>query len=85
MRTDFASCFGASSIQQPSIVQERMIDDVKRKGELFKSLLQHTQILKVWQVGLWLAVEFASFEKNKQIIDRCIEKGGRDDLDRMVT
>jgi 4-aminobutyrate aminotransferase-like enzyme len=52
-----------------------MINVAKRKEELFKSLLVHKKIRSVRSFGLWLAVEFDSFEANKKIIDQCIANG----------
>lgn len=49
--------------------------EVKRKENLFRSLLQHAQIKSIRSFGLWMAIEFNSFETNKKIIDQCIENG----------
>jgi acetylornithine/succinyldiaminopimelate/putrescine aminotransferase len=46
-----------------------------RKEHLFKSLLVHQKIITIRSFGLWMAVEFDSFESNKKIIDTCIENG----------
>lgn len=51
---------------------EKIIDVVKKKEELFKSLLTHPKIKAVRSFGLWMAVEFDSFETNKKVIDACI-------------
>lgn len=48
---------------------------VTRKEALFKALLKHRSIRAVRSFGLWMAVEFDSFETNKKVIDTCIEKG----------
>jgi acetylornithine/N-succinyldiaminopimelate aminotransferase len=48
---------------------------VASKAMLFKNLLVHSSILSVHSFGLWMAVEFDSFETCKKIIDRCIENG----------
>lgn len=42
---------------------------------LFRSLLKHPKIKAIRSFGLWLAVEFDSFETNKKIIDACIAQG----------
>lgn len=55
--------------------KEGMITAVKRKENLFRSLLQHPKINFIRTSGLLIAVEFESFEKNKAIIDYCIDKG----------
>jgi acetylornithine/succinyldiaminopimelate/putrescine aminotransferase len=55
--------------------EEKLIDDVERKGRLFERLLAHPQIKSICRRGLMIALEFDSFEENKKIIDRCIEQG----------
>ncbi len=52
-----------------------MIDTVAAKEKLFLSLLVHPKIKAVRSFGLWMAVEFDSFEMNKKIIDTCIAEG----------
>jgi acetylornithine/succinyldiaminopimelate/putrescine aminotransferase len=58
-----------------AIVEEKMVDGVEEKGQLFKDLLQHSAIKEVRGKGLMLAAEFESYEVLKQIIDGCIEDG----------
>jgi acetylornithine/succinyldiaminopimelate/putrescine aminotransferase len=58
-----------------AIVEEKMVDEVEEKGQLFKDLLQHSAIKEVRGKGLMLAAEFESYEVLKQIIDGCIEDG----------
>jgi acetylornithine/N-succinyldiaminopimelate aminotransferase len=48
---------------------------VASKAMLFKNLLVHPSIRSLHSFGLWMAVEFDSFEICKKIIDRCIENG----------
>jgi acetylornithine/succinyldiaminopimelate/putrescine aminotransferase len=57
------------------LLEERWIDTVKKKEELFKSLLVHPKIKAVRSFGLWMAVQFDSFETNKKVIDACITNG----------
>jgi acetylornithine/N-succinyldiaminopimelate aminotransferase len=57
------------------LLDEKLINDVNRKGELFKSLLHHAAIQKVNACGLMIAVYFDSFETNKKIIDALIIQG----------
>jgi acetylornithine/succinyldiaminopimelate/putrescine aminotransferase len=52
-----------------------IIDTVAAKEKLFRSLLVHPKIKAVRSFGLWMAVEFDSFETNKKIIDACIAEG----------
>ncbi|MBW7890682.1 MAG: aspartate aminotransferase family protein [Chitinophagaceae bacterium] len=58
-----------------ALQDEEMVQGVKVRSDLFVSLLKHTQIKSVRAAGLLIAIQFESFEKNKAIIDRCIEKG----------
>ncbi|HRQ49138.1 MAG TPA: aspartate aminotransferase family protein [Agriterribacter sp.] len=58
-----------------ALQEENIIDGVNAKESLFLSLLKHPQIKSVRSAGLLIAVEFESFEKNKTIIDLCIEAG----------
>lgn len=57
------------------LMEEKLIDDVKRKEQLFLSLLKHPAIKTVRSFGLMMAVEFDSFETNKKIIDGAIAQG----------
>lgn len=52
-----------------------IIDAVAAKEKLFKSLLVHPKIKAIRSFGLWMALEFDSFETNKKIIDACIADG----------
>ena len=65
-------CCAAGFAALRALLNEEMISKVKEKEELFKSLLVHKKIRSVHSFGLWLAVEFGTFETNKMIIDRCI-------------
>jgi acetylornithine/succinyldiaminopimelate/putrescine aminotransferase len=68
-------CCAAGLAALTALLDEAMMSEVKRKEELFKSLLVHKKIRSVRSFGLWLAVEFDSFETNKKIIDHCIADG----------
>ncbi len=57
------------------LLEEGWIETVNQKEELFQSLLVHPAIKAVRSFGLWMSVEFNSFETNKKIIDACIAKG----------
>lgn len=57
------------------LLNEDWINKVKEKESLFRSLLVHPKIKAVRSFGLWMAVEFDSFETNKAVIDKCIERG----------
>jgi acetylornithine/N-succinyldiaminopimelate aminotransferase len=48
---------------------------VSEKEQQFKSVLQHPKIKFVRSFGLWMAIEFDSFDTSKIVIDKCIENG----------
>ena len=49
--------------------------DVVGKEQKFKSFLKHSKIKSVRSFGLWMAVEFDSFDTCKNVIDKCIAEG----------
>jgi acetylornithine/N-succinyldiaminopimelate aminotransferase len=57
------------------LLDEKLIDGVKKKEALFISLLHHPKIKTVRSCGLMMAVEFKSFEMNKKVIDALIVAG----------
>ena len=57
------------------LIEEKLIDVVKEKEQLFLSALKHPKIKAVRSCGLMMAVEFDSFEINKKLIDTLIEQG----------
>ncbi|WP_443939946.1 aspartate aminotransferase family protein [Pedobacter sp. MW01-1-1] len=68
-------CCAAGLATLRTLVDQKIVDEVETKGELFKQLLQHPSIKEIRGKGLMLAVEFDSFETNKAIIDACIADG----------
>jgi acetylornithine/succinyldiaminopimelate/putrescine aminotransferase len=54
---------------------ENLIESVIDKGNLFKTLMIHPEIIGVRGQGLMLAVQLKDFEFNKRVIDECIENG----------
>jgi acetylornithine/succinyldiaminopimelate/putrescine aminotransferase len=68
-------CCAAGKAAMEVLLEENLIAGVEAKGEIFAFLLKHRKIKSVRSRGLMIAVEFDSFEANKKIIDRCIEKG----------
>lgn len=57
------------------LLEEGWMDTVKEKENLFRSLLVHPAIQSVRSFGLWMAVEFDSFESCKKVMDHCVEQG----------
>lgn len=68
------SC-AASLATLNAILEEKMLLNIEKKSDLFKSLLIHPKIKEVRGKGLMLAAEFESFDVLKPIIDKAIEKG----------
>jgi acetylornithine/N-succinyldiaminopimelate aminotransferase len=57
------------------LLEGKLIEVVAEKEKLFRSLLIHPKIKSIKGKGLLLAVEFESFDQNKNIIDKCISDG----------
>lgn len=70
-----AVCCAASLATLNTILEEKLIDGVQEKSDLFYKLLVHPRILEVRRKGLMIAVEFESFDFVKKVIDTCIENG----------
>jgi acetylornithine/succinyldiaminopimelate/putrescine aminotransferase len=68
-------CCAAGLASLEVLLGENYINGVKEKESLFLSLLQDDVIKAVRAGGLLIAVEFATFEVNKKVIDRCLENG----------
>jgi acetylornithine/succinyldiaminopimelate/putrescine aminotransferase len=49
--------------------------EIKRKSEIFRQQLQHSEILSVTGTGLLLAVEFRNEDICRRVIAKCIESG----------
>ncbi len=58
-----------------ALMEEKMIEQVESKAQFFTDTLQHPRIKSVRAVGLLIALAFDSYEQNKTVIDKCIEKG----------
>jgi len=68
-------CCAAGKAGMEVLLNERMIQEVQEKEALFKNLLYHQKIKSISSFGLWMAVEFESFEACKKVIGHCIENG----------
>lgn len=68
-------CCAAGMAGMKALLDEACIENVNAKEQLFQSLLKHEKIKAVRSFGLWMAVEFDSFDTCKKIIDTCIENG----------
>ncbi|MEP1032714.1 aspartate aminotransferase family protein [Ekhidna sp.] len=65
----------ASLATLQTILDERLLNDIKEKEKLFHKLLKHPKIKEVRSKGLMMAVEFESYDTLKPIIDKAIELG----------
>jgi acetylornithine/succinyldiaminopimelate/putrescine aminotransferase len=65
-------CCAAGMAGMNVLLNDNIIQSVKQKEKL---LLNHLKHPKISSCGLWMAIEFDSFETNKKIIDYCISKG----------
>lgn len=68
-------CCAAGMASMKVLIESGAIEQAERKSSLFESKLIHPKIKAVRRSGLLIAVEFSSFDENKRIIDRCLEKG----------
>ena len=68
-------CCAASLAVLSVLLEENLMADVEAKEALFRKLLIHPKIKSINGKGLLLSLELESFELNKAIIDKCIEKG----------
>lgn len=68
-------CCAAGMAALQALLEEGYINEVAEKAALFKSHLLHSAIKNINSFGLWMAVEFHSFEECKQVIDSCISLG----------
>jgi len=57
------------------IRDEKLYEQIPSKVDIFKSLLNHREIVAIREAGFMMAVEFKNFERLKQIIDKAIELG----------
>jgi acetylornithine/succinyldiaminopimelate/putrescine aminotransferase len=58
-----------------ALLQEDHLQQVKAKEQLFRKLLVHPSIKTIRSFGLWMAVEFNSFDTNKKVIDNALRAG----------
>ncbi|HZH97101.1 MAG TPA: aspartate aminotransferase family protein [Flavisolibacter sp.] len=68
-------CCAAGMAALSALLEEGMHKDVAAKEELFRRKLVHPKIKSINSFGLWMALEFDSFDTCKQVIDQCVEKG----------
>jgi acetylornithine/succinyldiaminopimelate/putrescine aminotransferase len=57
------------------LLETDLIQKVKEKEALFRSLLVHPKIKAVRSAGLWMAVELEDFDFLQKVIQGCLKKG----------
>ena len=70
-----AVCAAASLATLKIIQEEKLLEQVAQKEQLFRTLLVHSKIKEVRSKGLILAVAFENYETLKPIIDKAITLG----------
>lgn len=68
-------CCAAGLAALNVLLEEGLPAKVAEKEIIFREMLHHPAILEVRSRGLLMAVVFDSFETNKRVIDKCLEKG----------
>ncbi len=77
-------CCAAGLAAFEVLLEEKLVDGVKEKEQLFRSLLLNESAgfkpsspITIRSCGLMMAVEFADFETNKKVIDALLKGSGR--------
>lgn len=68
-------CCAAGMAAMKVLLEENITGTVKKKEELFRTLLVHPKIKAVRSSGLWMAVELDSHEQIKKVTNECISQG----------
>ncbi len=68
-------CCAAGHAAMQFLLEEKIIDSVFDKEELFLQNLHHPKIKNIRSRGLMMAIEFEDFSQNKKVIDALLEKG----------
>lgn len=70
-----AVCCTAGMAAFQVILNDKLHEQAEEKAQFLRKYLVHPAIKEIRNKGLLMAVEFESFEFNKAVIDRAIEKG----------
>lgn len=68
-------CCAAGKAAFEVLLEGSFITNVKTKEQIILKYINHSKIFEIKSCGLWVSLRFDSFETNKRVIDRCIEKG----------
>jgi acetylornithine/succinyldiaminopimelate/putrescine aminotransferase len=67
-------CCAAGLAAMEVLLKSSLVNDVTEKEMRFREKLRHSRIRELRSFGLWMALEFESFELNKNVIDHCIAR-----------
>ncbi len=68
-------CCAAGKAAMEFILEEKLVEKVFSKGELFVKNIVKDKIKAIRWQGLMIAIEFKDFDENKKVIDALIENG----------
>lgn len=68
-------CCASALATLETIIEEKLVEDVERKGRLFEELLKHPDIKEVRRIGLMFAIDFDSAERVNRIVAKGKELG----------
>jgi acetylornithine/N-succinyldiaminopimelate aminotransferase len=57
------------------LLNENLVTSVKQKEQFLLQQMHHPKVKNIRSCGLWMAMEFDSFETNHAIIQQCIQNG----------
>ena len=57
------------------LVEGNFINQIKQKEQLLLQHIKHPTIKDIRTAGLWMAIEFDSYETNYAVIKKCIANG----------
>jgi 4-aminobutyrate aminotransferase-like enzyme len=68
-------CCAAGLAALNVLLDERLLDGIEAKRKFMEQHLKHPLIKSFRSKGMLMAIEFDSFDQNKEIIDICIQRG----------
>lgn len=68
-------CCAAALATLQTLEEEKLIDQIEAKGQLFQDLLQHPKIKEVRRIGLLFAIDFDSADRVNTLVSLLKEKG----------
>lgn len=68
-------CCASALATLDTIIEEKLLDDVERKGKLFEQYLRHPSVKEIRRIGLMFAIDFESADKVNTIVNYCKAHG----------